>query len=273
MIEFLTALGEFRFLQYATLACFLASIGCGITGSYVVVKRIGFLSGGIAHTVLAGMGIAYFMNADPINGALIAALIAAVLIGLIKLQWRQDEDILIAAFWSTGMAIGVIFISRSPGYNLDLMSYLFGNILLVSRDALIMMFVLDCFLVAIVYIFYRQFLITAFDEEFARIRGVNVSATYILMLCLIALSIVLMIQMVGLILVMALLVLPAASAAQFTHSFLSMMLMAILLSIIATVSGLMISYQPDLPSGATMVLMATAIYILTVLLNRNRRKG
>lgn len=255
------------------MACVLASIGCGIAGSYVVVKRIGFLSGGIAHTVLAGMGIAYFMNAEPMYGALLAALIAAILIGFIKLHWKQDEEILIAAFWSTGMAIGVIFISRSPGYNLDLLGYLFGNILLVSRQGLLQMFLLDCLLMVVVYVYYKQFLITAFDEEFAQIRGVNVQVIYILLLCLIALSIVLMIQMVGLILVMALLILPAASAAQFTRSFFPMMLMGIALCLVATISGLVVSYQPDLPSGATMVLMAGLIYVLTFLLNRKKRSG
>jgi len=270
MREFLPALLEYDFLQQAMLACVLASIGCGITGAYVVVKRIGFLSGGIAHTVLAGMGIAYFTGTDPMIGALLSALVAAVLIGLIKLRWQQDEEILIAAFWSVGMAIGVIFVSMSPGYNVDLMAYLFGNILLVSKQNLVQMLLLDCVLVAIVYVFYRQFLIMAFDEEFARIRGVRVELVYILMLCLIALSIVLMIQMVGLILVMALLMLPAASASRFTRSFPGMIIMAILFSMLATTSGLALSYGPDLPSGATMVLMAGLIYVVSIWLKRKR---
>ncbi|MDX1519253.1 MAG: metal ABC transporter permease, partial [Gammaproteobacteria bacterium] len=153
---------------------------------------------------------------------------------------------------------------------LDLMSYLFGNILLVSRQDLYQMLLLDCLLIAVVYVYYRQFLILAFDEEFARIRGVNVHLVYILLLCLIALSIVLMIQMVGLILVMALLILPAASAAQFTRSFLSMMVAGIVLSLIATTGGLFISYRPDLPSGATMVLMAGLIYVMTIIITRMR---
>lgn len=270
MVEFFTALMDYGFLRQALLACVLASIGCGITGSYVVVKRIGFLSGGIAHTVLAGMGIAYFIGTDPMLGALVAALVAAVLIGLIKLRWQQDEEILIAAFWSVGMAIGVIFVSRSSGYNVDLMSYLFGNILLVSRQDLMEMIVLDVLLIAAVFVFYRQFLITAFDEEFARIRGIHVEVIYILLLCLIALSIVLMIQMVGLILVMALLILPAASATRFTSSFPGMMIMAVLFSLLATISGLALSYEPDLPSGATMVLMAGFIYVLTLLFRRGK---
>ncbi len=271
MPEFITALIEYRFLQNALLACVLASIGCGIAGSYVVVKRIGFLSGGIAHTVLAGMGIAYFMNIDPMIGAVPAALIAAILIGVVKLNWKQDEDILIAAVWSAGMAIGIVFISRSPGYNVDLMSYLFGNILLVSRQGLLQMLLLDVLLVCVVYVYYRQFLIMAFDEEFAQIRGIRVDLVYILLLCLIALSIVLMIQMVGLVLVMALLILPAASAAQLTRSFSSMILAAVLICLIATISGLVISYSPDLPSGATMVLTAGLIYVFVLIFARRVR--
>lgn len=272
MADFFSALIEYSYLKNALLACVFASIGCGIAGAYVVVKRIGFLSGGIAHTVLAGMGIAYFFQGDVMLGALIAAIIAAILIGFIKLHWHQDEEILIAAFWSIGMAIGIMFISKSPGYNLDLLSYLFGNILLVSKQGLAIMFLLDCLLIGSVYYYYKQFLITALDEEFAIIRGINVKFIYILLLCLIALSIVLMIQMVGLILVMALLILPAASASLLTRSFISMMIVAVLFSLLSTIGGLVVSYQPDLPSGATMVLMAGGIYISTVIFTRRQIK-
>ncbi len=268
MPEFFTALGENSFLQYALLACILASIGCGCMGSYVVVKRIGFLSGGIAHTVLAGMGIAYFLGSNPIFGAIIVAIFAAILIGLINLYWHQDEDILIATFWSVGMAIGVLFISKSPGYDLDLMAYLFGNILLVSQQDLLLMFVLDCLLVLLVYVFYKQFLLIAFDQEFASIRGVPTKAMYILLLCLIALSVVLLIQMVGLILVMALLILPAASAARFTRTLFSMMQLSILFCLLASVGGLALSYQPDLPSGAVMVILSGILYGASLLLTQ-----
>ena len=132
MIDFILTVFSYRFMQFALFACLLASIGCGVIGPFVVVKRVGFLAGGIAHTALAGMGIAYFLGASPLLGATAAALLSAVLIGWIKLRWKQDEDILIAAFWSVGMAIGILFISQTPGYNVDLMSYLFGNILLVG---------------------------------------------------------------------------------------------------------------------------------------------
>jgi zinc transport system permease protein len=262
------ALLSYQFMQHALLACLLASVGCGIIGSYVVVKRIGFVAGGIAHTVLAGMGIAYFLGGAPMLGAIIVALLSALLVGFIKLRWRQDEDILIAAFWSVGMAVGILFISRTPGYNVDLMSYLFGNILLVTDRDLWYMLLLDLAIVLMVVIYYKQFLATAFDEEFAGLRGVRVEFVYILLLCVIALTVVLLINIVGLILVMALLVLPAASAAQFAGSIARMMLASILLSMLITVSGLFLSYQPDLPSGSTIIVLAGFVYAVSILLRR-----
>lgn len=268
MIESVTALFHYQFMQYALCACLLASVGCGIIGTYVVVRRIGFLAGGIAHTVLAGMGIAYFLGGSLMLGAVIVAVVSAILIGLIKLKWRQDEDILIAAFWSVGMAIGILFISRTPGYNIDLMSYLFGNILLVTKQDLLFMLLLDVAIIATVSAFYKQFLATAFDEEFAGLRGVRVEWIYILMLCMIALTVVLLINIVGLILVIALLIMPAASAAQFAASIARMMIIAVFLSMIVTVSGLLLSYSPDLPSGSTIIVLSGLVYVLSILLRR-----
>ena len=268
MIAYIQTLFSYQFMQHALMACLLASVGCGIIGTYVVVKRIGFLAGGIAHTVLAGMGIAYFLGAAPMLGAIIVALLSALLVGYIKLRWQQDEDILIAALWSVGMAVGILFISRTPGYNIDLMSYLFGNILLVTSQDLLYMLLLDIAIVILVTIYYKQFLATAFDEEFAGLRGVQVEWVYILLLCVIALTVVLLINIVGLILVMALLVLPAASAAQFAGSIVRMMIASIILSMVITVSGLLLSYQPDLPSGSTIIVLAGAVYVMAILLRR-----
>ncbi|MDX1519276.1 MAG: metal ABC transporter permease, partial [Gammaproteobacteria bacterium] len=236
-------------MQHAILACILASVGCGIMGTYIVVKRIGFLAGGIAHSVLAGMGIAYFIGASPLAGAIIAALVSGILIGWINLKWRQDEDILIAAFWSVGMAIGIIFISRTEGYNIDLMSYLFGNILLVSAQDIYLMAILDVVLIVLIALFYRQFLAATFDEEFSRLRGLNIEFIYIVLLSMVSLTVVLLIQIVGLILVLALLILPAASATQFSSSITRMMLLSVLFSLLITLTGLFASYEPDLPSG------------------------
>jgi zinc transport system permease protein len=277
MIDFITTLFSYRFMQMALAACLLASIGCGLIGTLVVVRRIGFLAGGIAHTVLAGMGLAYFLGGSPVIGATAAAIISAFLIGWIKLRWQQDEDILIAAFWSVGMAIGVLFISRTPGYGVDLMSYLFGNILLVSGQDLLLMLLLDTAIIVLLTLFYKQFLATSFDEEFAGLRGVNVEFVYIMLLCMVALTVVLLIQIVGIILVIALLILPAASAAQFSGSVFKMMMLAVLFSMLITITGLLVSYQPDLPSGSTIIIVAGLCYPLSILagtgLHRWRKRG
>jgi zinc transport system permease protein len=264
-MNYISEMFSYSFMQHALLGCLLASVGCGIIGTYVVVKRIGFMAGGIAHSVLAGMGIAYFMEASPLVGAMLSALVAGVLIGWINLHWRQHEDILIAAFWSVGMAIGVVFISRTEGYNIDLMSYLFGNILLVTTRDLYLMLILDIFIVVLVMLFYRQFLAAAFDEEFSRLRGINVEFYYILLLSMVALTVVLLIQVVGLILVLALLILPAATAAQFVSSIKRMMLLSVIFSALVTTAGLVISYEPDLPSGSTIIILAGILYVLSII--------
>lgn len=272
MVEFVTAVIDFRFMQYAMLACLLASIGCGVIGSFVVVKQLGSLAGGIAHAVLAGMGLAYFLGVSPMLGAMLMALLSAILIGLITLRWKQEEDVLIAAFWSVGMATGILFISQTPGYNVNLMSYLFGNILLVSGPDLLRMLVLDMVIIIVVRLFYREFLATVFDEEFARVRGVNIELYYILMLSMIALTVVLLIQIVGLILVIALLILPSASVTQFVGSLPGIMLYSVLLSIAVTFTGLAVSYQPDLPSGAVIILVAGLVYVLSVFIKALKYK-
>lgn len=272
MIEFLNAVFEYQFLQYAVLGCLLASIGCGVIGSYVVIKKLGSLAGGIAHAVLAGMGIAYFFGQSPLLGATIMSLVSAVLIGMINLRLKQNEDILVAAFWSVGMAIGVLFISKTPGYNVNLMSYLFGNILMVSGNDLVHMLILDVMVLIVVKVFYRQLLAAAFDEEYARVRGVNVETYYILMLSMVALTVVLLIQIVGLIMVIALLVLPTASVSLFVGSLPKIMFYSVILCALVTISGLALSFQPDLPSGAMIILVAGIVYSVSLLIY-SRKKG
>ncbi|OQX31834.1 MAG: hypothetical protein B0D96_10225 [Candidatus Sedimenticola endophacoides] len=262
-MAFLQAVIEHGFLQHALIGGVLASIGCGIVGSYVVVRRIGFLAGGISHSVLGGMGAALYFGVEPLSGAVAAALLSALLIGWVSLRWREHEDTLIGALWAVGMAVGILFISRTPGYNVNLMSYLFGNILMVPERELWVMAAMDLLVVAAVVLFYRPFQAVAFDEEFARLRGVPVTGFYLLLLCMVALTVVLLIQVVGLILVIALLTLPAAIAAQYVHTLGRMMGLATLLGILFTVSGLALSYEPDLPAGATIILVAGLAYLLS----------
>jgi len=266
MSAFLDALWQHAFLQHALVAGLLASVACGLVGTYVVVRRIGFLAGGIAHSVLGGMGAALFFGGDPMVGALVAALISALLIGWVSLHGREREDTLIGAVWAVGMAAGVLFISRTPGYNVDLMSYLFGNILMVGEVELWLMLGADLLLLAFVGLLYRQFLAVSFDEEFARLRGLPVTLLHLLLLSLVAVTVVLLIRVVGLILVIALLTLPAAIAGQYVQTLGRMMALAVLLGTLLTASGLALSYGPDLPSGATIILLSGAVYLLSTLL-------
>lgn len=268
MSEFINALLAHGFLQNALMAAVLAGIGCGVVGTFVVVKRIGYLAGGIAHTVLGGMGVAYYLRADPRAGAAIAAIIAAFAVGWVSLRWKQNEDIVIGALWATGMAIGIVFISQTPGYNVDLMSYLFGNILMVSRSDLLLMGALDILVIALVMLFYKQLVAVSFDEEFARTRGVDVSAFYLLLLCIVALTVVSLIQVVGLILVIALFTLPAAIAQIFVRSVAVMAIAASALGALFGVAGLGVSYAGDLPSGATIILLAGMAYLASLAATR-----
>jgi len=265
-MEFIDAVIQHSFLRNALIGGLLASIGCGIIGSYVVVKRIGFLAGGISHSALGGMGVAFFLGLSPLGGALVAALLSALLIGWVSLKWKEQEDTLIGALWAVGMAIGILFISRTPGYNVNLMSYLFGNILMVPEQEIWAMAAMDLLVVVMVMLFYRQFQAVSFDEEFARLRGVPVTPFYLLLLCMVAVTVVLLIQVVGLILVIALLTLPAAIAAQYVHSLGKMMVLATLLGMLFTLSGLAISYAPDLPAGATIILVAGGCYLVSIVL-------
>lgn len=265
MSDFLQALAQFRFMQYALLAGLLASIGCGVMGSYVVVRRIGFLAGGIAHTVLGGVGVAYLLEAPPLAGAVVAGLLAALLLGWVSLRWREREDSLIAALWATGMSIGVLCLSQAEGQAVDLTGFLFGNILLVSAGDLWLMAALDSVIVLLVALYARQFLAVSFDEEYARLRGVPVTLFHLLLLCLVSLTVVLLIRVVGLLLVIALLSLPAAAAGRFTRSLTGMMLLAILLGAFSTTGGLALAYAPDLPVGAVITLLCAAVYALALL--------
>ncbi len=266
MSEFFSALLAHSFMQHALLAGVLASIGCGIVGTFVVVRRISFLAGGIAHAVLAGMGIVYFLGGEPLYGALPAALVSAVIISLINRRYQQYEDTLVAALWSLGIAIGIVFITQTPGYSVDLLGYLFGNILLVTPSDLMLMGILDGVIILFVLFYYKQLLAICFDEEYARVRGIRVELLHMLLLCMVALTVVLLVKVAGLILVIALLTLPAATAMQFSRSLLRIMAMAVVFGALICSAGLWLSYMPDLPAGATMVITASVFYGITLVL-------
>jgi len=262
MFEFIEVLKSQGFMQNAVIIGLLASVACGVMGTYVVVKRIVFISGGISHAVLGGMGIAYYYGYHPIHGAVVSALVAAVVIGLVSVRYHQYEDTIIGALWATGMAVGILFIYKTPGYSIDLMSYLFGNILMVKRESVYLLASLDALIIVLVFLFYKRFLAVCFDEEYSELQGIGVITTYLLLLCLIALTVVILIQVVGIILVIALLTLPAATARYYARSLVQMMILASLLGAVFTTSGLIVSYQPNLPAGATIILIAGLAYLL-----------
>lgn len=271
MSEFLSALAEHDFLRNALIAGLLASVACGVVGSYVAARRITYIAGGIAHSVLAGMGAARYFQVTahldwlhPLYGATVAALIAAVIIWVVSLRWHESEDTAIGAIWAIGMAVGVLFIYRTPGYSENLMSYLFGNILMVTPGGLTLMAALDAMVIALGLAFYRPLLAISFDEEFARLRGVPVEVVSLLLLCLIALTVVLLVTVVGLIMVIALLTLPVAAAGRFGRSLWQVMVLSSVLAALLTTGGLALSYVADLPSGPTIIVLAGAVYLLVV---------
>ena len=272
MNEFFSAVIEFSFLQKALIAGVLAAVACGIVGPFIVARRISYIGGGIAHSVLGGMGAAYFFSylfkwdgLHPLYGAVAAALLSAIVIGLVSLRARQREDTIISAIWAIGMAVGIIFIMKTPGYSENLLSYLFGNILMVSSQDLWQIAGLDLLIIAMVILFYNKFLVICFDEEFARARGINVEFYYLLLLCLTALTVVVLITVVGIVMVIALLTLPVAISGYFTRTLWQTMILSIVTTIILTVFGLALSYNLDLPSGAVIILLAGSLFLLTII--------
>jgi zinc transport system permease protein len=280
MGEFLTDLCTQRFLQYALLTGVLASVACGVIGSYVVTRRITYIAGAIAHSILGGMGAARYYGVvhglhwlHPLWGAVVAALGSAIAIGLVSMWAKQREDTVIGAVWAVGMAVGILFIFKTPGYNEDLMSYLFGNILLVSPGDLWLIAGLDVLVIGAGFLFHNQLLAVCFDEELARLRGLKVEFFYLLLLCLTALTVVLLVTVVGIVLVIALLTLPAAVAAELTRRLWQMMTLSALLTMLFTTGGLALSYAPDLPPGATTIVLAGVVYLGVAVGARLHRRG
>lgn len=276
MTPFIHALLHNSFLQMAFWASVLASISSGIIGSYVVVRRIASIAGCISHTVLGGMGVSLWLQRvwhiewmHPMLGAFVAAILSALLLGWIQLKFRQREDALIATIWSTGMAIGVIFISLTPGSTSELMNFLFGNILWVTFPDLMALAVLDVVVLILAFTYYRSLLALCFDEEQAKLQKVRVQALYFLLLCLIALSIVLLIQIIGTVLVLALLTIPATISSLLCNRLAPMMALACLLSILFSWVGLELAYDFNWPPGATIALTAAASYALILIFKNN----
>lgn len=271
-MEFIQAVFTNTLLFHAVLAGLLASVVSGIIGSYVVVKRIVFISGSISHSVLGGIGLCLWLERaqgwlgfQPLYGALGAAILSALIMGWIHLNYREREDTVIAAVWSVGMAMGILFISQTPGYNVELTSFLIGNILWVSTQDLQFLLFLDLLILGIAYLLHTRFLAICFDEEQAALQGVNVKWLYLLLLTLTSITIVLLIQVVGVVLVMTLLAIPAAIGNMFSSRLSRVMLLAILFSLLFSLGGMVLSFYLDWPSGATIALLAGVGYIVSLL--------
>lgn len=269
--SFLEALQSNTLLMAALIGGLASSIVSGIIGSYVVVKRIVFISGSISHSVLSGIGFCLWLERakgiewiTPLQGALVAGILSALLIGWIHLHYRQREDSVIAALWSIGMATGILFISQTPGYNVELTNFLVGNILWVTPNDLSLLFCLDGIIFAVVLCMHKRFLAICFDEEQARLQGLRVNELYLLLLVLISISIVLLIQVVGIILVMTMLTIPPAIANIFTSSLSRMMGVAVGISFALCFSGMALAYHLDWPAGATIALVAGVAYVISL---------
>ncbi|MGC9503910.1 metal ABC transporter permease [Baaleninema sp.] len=263
MFQFLTEALQFDFMRNALLAGLLVSVACGIIGTFVVVNRIVFISGGIAHAAYGGIGLGYFFGFDPILGAIAFSLASALGMGIVQRRTEQRADTLIGVMWAIGMAIGIIFIDMTEGYKADLMSYLFGSILTVPPSDLLLMLAIDVVIFAVVVLFYKELLAISFDPVFATTRNVPVNALYLMLVSAIALTVVMVMQVVGLILTIALLTMPAAIAGQFVKDIKQMAIAAGVLGIIFTTWGLFLSYTFDLTSGATIILVSGVGYLLS----------
>ncbi|AMA10061.1 metal ABC transporter permease [Picosynechococcus sp. PCC 73109] len=255
---------QFDFMQNALMAGILVSIACGIIGTFVVVNRIVFISGGIAHAAYGGIGLGYFFQFNPIWGAIAFGLISALGMGWVEQQTKQRGDTLIGVMWAIGMAIGIILIDFTEGYKAGLESYLFGSILAVPRSDLWLMFGVDCVIIILIALLYKELLAISFDPVFATTRNLPVRSLYLVLVGLIALTVVMVMQIVGLIMVIALLTIPAAIASQWQKKITTMMGLASLLGISFTTTGLWLSYRFNLTSGATIILVSGIAYLLSL---------
>jgi len=256
---------SYGFMQNAIMASILASVACGIIGSLVVVNRIVFISGGIAHTAYGGIGLAFFLGISPLLGAGIFAVASAVIMAYITMHAKHRADTVIGAMWAFGMAVGIILLDLTPGYNVDLMSYLFGSILSVPQSDLIYMAVLDTVIVVYILFLYRQIHAVSFDSEFASSMGVRSDMVYLSMLVMSALAVVLLIRVVGLILIISMLTIPPYMAERRSATLKGMMIYSTLFSLIFSLSGLLLSYFFNLTSGASIIAVSAACFFISVI--------
>ena len=261
---------QYDFMINALIASVLASIAFGIVGTYVVVKRIVFISGGISHSAYGGIGLAFLLGFNPLIGGILFSIGSAGIIAYLRKKGIQFEDTLIGILWAFGMALGVIFIDLAPGYAPNLMSYLFGNILTIGLNELYLILALDVVILFIVIMFFKQFQAVTFDEEFAFTIGLPVNLIYTLLLIVIALTRVILIRLGGIVLVVALLAIPSAISINFSNSIKKMMFLSTILGLIFTIFGLILSFYLNLASGAAIIVVSVIGYLISLLLKTKK---
>ena len=269
-MDFISAIATYDFLSNALLAAILSGIACGIVGTYVVARRMVFLSGGITHASFGGIGIAYHFGLNPIGGALIFAILSALGIEWASSKGKLREDSAIGIVWSVGMAVGLLFIFATPGYAPNLMSFLFGDILTVSSSNILALAVLVVALLLIMCLFSRPLIYSAFDRDYARSQGVRADAILTTMTVLTSVAIVLSIRIVGIVLLISLLTIPPVIANCFTKSYNRIALLASIFAVVGNVLGIYVAWKMDFPVGATtIILLAVALFMVKLLTLQN----
>ena len=276
MIDFFNALADpdNLFLLLSVIMGGLASISFGIIGTFVTTKRIGYLAGAISHSVFGGIGLALYLQVkmglswvDPIMGAIFAAVLSALIVGFVSIYAKEREDTIIGTLWAVGMAAGILFIDRTPGY-FNLSSYLFGDILLISFKDLVYVICLDVLVLGVSILFFNRFFGVCFDSEYTSLRGIHTEFFYLFLLVLTALTIVLLVRIVGIVLVIALLTIPPAIASFYARRLWQMMVYSILLCTFFTWTGLGISYSYSLSSGPTIIVLSGAAYLVLLVIHK-----
>jgi zinc transport system permease protein len=259
---------QFDFMQNALIAGLVASIICGIMGTLVVVNRIVFLSGGIAHAAYGGVGLAFFLKWPYLPSTMGFSFFASMIMAMVSHKAKHRADTIIGVIWAIGMAFGIIMIDITPGYNADLMSYLFGSILTVTRNDIHIMLIIALLMTILARLFYKDLIAMSYDEEFAKTRGVPVVKIYFGLIGMLAITIVLLIQIVGLILVIALLTIPPYIAEKYVKSLFQMMVVSAFLGAVFTVAGLFISYSYNLTSGASIIMVSGVAFMFSLIIDR-----
>lgn len=263
---------QYEFFQHALIGSLLTAVACGLVGTYIVARRLVFISGGITHASFGGLGLGFYLGVNPILTAMAFAVLSAFGVEWASRSQGIREDSAIAGVWSLGMALGVIFISLTPGYVPNLSAYLFGNILMITRGDLIWLAGLVVVLLVLFGVYLREIVYVAFDADFARTQNLPVRFIEYAMMCLIALTIVLSIRLVGIMLLMSLLTLPQITMNLVSADFRKIIWGSVGIGFAGSVAGLFLSYKLNAPSGAFIILLFVLFFLLVKAIKGRRQR-